>query len=123
MFKVGDRVVGKAASPNFFSQIVGERGVIESVNADDPIGPYFVRFDNPELGMQKGYIIQREERSWLGSIGAWVSFHSMSASSDSAVRPAFSNSIICSTVNPACSPAMASLKMLVAIEGVAITTT
>jgi hypothetical protein len=50
MFKVGNRIVGKAALPNFFQQIVGKHGVVESVNSDDPIGPYFVRFDDPELG-------------------------------------------------------------------------
>jgi len=44
----------------------------------------------------------------------------MSSSSDSTETPAWNKSIICSTVNPACSPATASLKTLAAIDGVVI---
>ena len=51
-------------------------------------------------------------RSWVRSIGARVSFLSMSRSRFSTVTPPFSNSIICLTLNRACSPTMASLKML-----------
>jgi len=50
MFKVGDRIVGKAAGPSFFRKIAGKHGLIVKVDVHNLIGPYLVRFDDPKLG-------------------------------------------------------------------------
>ena len=62
--------------------------------------------------------IQRKERDSRVSNGRPVSLDSIRRSNASTVSPAFNKSIICSMVNPACSPAMASLKTLDAMDGI-----
>ena len=69
--------------------------------------------------MRLSYIIQREERA---SGSAPPNRDSIRQSKVSTLIPAFNNSIICSTLNPACSPARVSLNTLAATDGVAIFT-
>src|SRR4030095_7754315 len=67
------------------------------------------------------HITQREEPSCSGSqADALANLRSIIRNRDSTVSPAFSNSIICSRVNPACSPATANLKTLAAMDGAAM---
>src|SRR5215510_7115291 len=71
--------------------------------------------------LTRGYITQREEPSCSGSqADTLANLRSIIRNRDSTVSPAFNNSIICSKVNPACSPATANLKTLAAIDGAAI---
>jgi len=97
-------------------EIVYPKGDIQKL---DPIAELRLHGSGHSAGKHSGsdqllhpvYMIQREERR--GGVDPWVSWtrrrqsmRSMSISSDS---PAFSNQIICSILNPACSPAIPSL--------------
>jgi hypothetical protein len=53
-------------------------------------------------------------------MAALASLHSIIRNRDSTVTPAFSNSIICCRVSPACSPATANLKTLAVMHDAAI---
>lgn len=67
------------------------------------------------------YITQRVDET-SGRVEVWSipSRHEISSISVSTLTPEFSISIICSTLNPACSPATASFPIAFISDGVAI---
>lgn len=66
------------------------------------------------------YMTQRVDEMGGGEVWSTPSRHVISSMSVLMLTPEFSISIICSTVNPACSPATASFPMALVNDGFAI---